>query len=163
MLTYFFQEIALQLNSTYYKAIKAIPYEVVYNRKSNYKRTLIELRQIIIDEVKEQDIDNEMDTSLIRDDVTQKEIEQRVQLQLDASNAADDSDYQKHVTNRLHYNSNRMLAEEEEEAAAAVAVREEQSSDTADPITPPNRRQEEDLPDNPNLLSPRLDRLRLAQ
>ena len=33
MLTYFFQEIALQLNSIYHKAIKAIPYEVVYNRK----------------------------------------------------------------------------------------------------------------------------------
>ena len=41
MLTYFFQEIALQLNSTYHKAIKAIPYEVVYNRKPNYKRTPI--------------------------------------------------------------------------------------------------------------------------
>ena len=41
MLTHFFQEIALQLNSTYHKAIKAIPYEVVYNRKPNYKRTPI--------------------------------------------------------------------------------------------------------------------------
>ena len=52
MLTCYFQEIALQLNSTYHKAIKAIPYEVVYNLKSNYKRTPIELRQIIIDEMK---------------------------------------------------------------------------------------------------------------
>lgn len=153
----------MQLNSTYHKAIKAIPYEVVYNRKSNYKRTLIGLRQIIIDEVKEQEIDDEMDISLIRDGVAQEEIEQRVQLHLDASDIADDSDYQEHVINRLNYSSNRMLAEEEEEAAAAVAVREEPSSDTADPVTSPNRRQEEDLPDDPNLLSPRLDRLRLAQ
>ena len=69
MLTYYFQEIALQLNSTYHKAIKAILYEVIYNRKSNYKRTFIGLRQIIIDE---------MDTSLIRDGVAQEEIEQGV-------------------------------------------------------------------------------------
>ena len=41
MLTYFFQEIALQLNSTYHKAIKATLYEVVYNSKPNYKRTSI--------------------------------------------------------------------------------------------------------------------------
>ena len=102
----FFQKIALQLNSTYHKAIKAIPYEVhVYNLKPNYKRTIIELRQIIIDEVKEQEIDDEMNTSLIRDDVIQEEIDQRVQLQLDASDTADDPKYQEHVTNRLNYNS----------------------------------------------------------
>ena len=46
-----------------------------------------------------------MDTSLIRDGVAQEEIEQRVQLHLDASNIADDPGYQDHVTNRLNYDS----------------------------------------------------------
>ena len=148
----------MQLNSTYHKAIKAIPYEVVYNRKPNYKRTPVGLRQITLDEVEEQEIDDEMDTSLIRDGVAQEEMEQRVQLQLDASNIADDPDYQEHVTNKLNYDSNRMLEEE-----AAAAVREDSSPDTANPVTPPNPRQEEGLPVDPDLLSPRLDRLRLAQ
>ena len=149
----------MQLNSTYHKAIKAIPYEVVYNRKPNYKRTPVGLRQITMDEVEEQEIDDEMDISLIRDGVAQEEMEQRVQLQLDASNIADDPDYQEHVTNKLNYDSNRMLEEEE----AAAAVREDSSPNTADPVTPPNSRQEEGLPVDPDLLSPRLDRLRLAQ
>ena len=59
--------------------------------------------------MKKQEIDNEMDTSLIRDHVTQEEIEQRVQLQLDASNIADDPDYHKHVTNRLNYDMLEMM------------------------------------------------------
>ena len=63
----------MQLNSIYHKVIKAISYEVVYNRKPNYKRTSIGLRQIIIDEVKKQEIDAEIVTSLIRDGVTQEE------------------------------------------------------------------------------------------
>ena len=111
-----------------------------------------------MDEVEEQELDDEMDTSLIRDGVAQEEMEQRVQLQLDASNIADDPDYQEHVTNKLNYDSNRMLEEEE-----AAAVREDSPPETADPVTPPNRRQEEGLPVDPDLLSPRLDRLRLAQ
>lgn len=100
-------------------------------------------------------------TSLIRDGVAQKKIEQCVQLQLDAFNIANDPDYQEHVINRLNYNSNRMLAEEE--AVVATAVRKISSSDIADPVISPNRRQEEDLSVDSDLLSSPLDRLRLAQ
>lgn len=153
MLTTFLQEIALQLNSTYHKAIKAIPYEVVYNRKPNYHHAPIGLRQITIDQVEEQEIDDEMDTSLIYDAVAQEAMEDRVGLQL----AASDPDHQEHFSNRLIDDSNRML--EEEEAAAREAI----PPTTTDPITPPNHRQEEGLLVDPDLLSPHLDRLRIEQ
>ena len=60
----------LQLNSTYHGATKAIPYEVVFNRKPNYKRVPIGLRQIDEDEE---------DNSLIRESMDQESLERRVQ------------------------------------------------------------------------------------
>lgn len=69
----------LQLNSTYHGATKAIPYEVVFNRKPNYKRTPIGMRQIDKDEIEEQEIDDEMDDSLIHESVNQEAMEERVQ------------------------------------------------------------------------------------
>ena len=111
-----------------------------------------------MEEVEEQEIDNKIDTSLIYNSVAQKDMEQRVQLQLDASNIADDPDYKEDVTFRLINDSNRMLADQE-----AAAAREDISPSTPDPTTPPNYRQEDGLPVDPDLLSPQLDRLRLEQ
>ena len=153
MLTTFSQEIALQLNSTYHKAIKAIPYEVVFNRKPNFQRAPIGLRQITIDQVEEMEIDDEMDTSMIHEAVAQEAMEQRVQIQRDDN----DPDHHEHFTNRLLDDSNRML--EEEEAAAREGIPPE----TANPVTPPNRRQAEGLLVDLDLLSPHLDRLRIVQ
>ena len=143
----------MQLNSTYHKAIKAIPYEVVFNRKPNYQRAPIGLRQITIDQVEEMEVDDEMDTSMIHEAVAQEDMEQRVHIQRDDN----DPDHHEHFTNRLLDDSNRML--EEEEAAA----REDIPNETVAPVTPPNRRQDEGLLVDPDLLSPHLDRLRLAQ
>ena len=68
----------LQLNSTYHGATKAIPYEVVFNRKPNYKRISIGMRQINEDKIKEQKIEDKLDNSLVRESANQEAIEQRV-------------------------------------------------------------------------------------
>lgn len=148
----------MQLNSTYHKATKAISYEVVFNRKPNYKRAAIGMRQIDADEIEDQEIDDEMDDSLIHESRDQLTMEQRVELQLVAPECADDPDYQEAITHRIIDDSNRMLAE-----ADAARAGEEQRSDMLGPSTPPNRRPEEGFPVDPDLLSPQLDRLRLAQ
>lgn len=152
------EEITLQLNSTYHKAIKAIPYEVVFNRKPNYKRAPIGLRQITEEDVENQEIDDEVDDSLIYERRDQTTMEERVELQLVAPETANDPEYQEAVTYRIIDDSNRIIADEE-----AARAREEHRSNTIDPSTPPNRRPEDGLPVDPDLLSPQLDRLRLAQ
>lgn len=56
------------MNSTYHSAIKAIPYEVVFNRKPNYQRVDPSLRPIITeDDIEEHVVDDEQDDALIRD------------------------------------------------------------------------------------------------
>ena len=62
----------MQLNCTYYRAIKAIPYEVVFNRKPNYKRALVGNREIDEDDVEEEEIDDEADDSIIAEGVAQQ-------------------------------------------------------------------------------------------
>ena len=148
----------MQLNSTYHKATKAIPYEVVFNRKPNYKRAPMGMRQVTENDVQDQEIDDELDDSLVHESRDQLAMAERVGLQLTAPEASEDPDYHEAVTHRIIDESNRMFAEEE-----AARAREEHRSATTDPSTPPNRRPEEGFPVNPDLLSPHLDRLRLAQ
>ena len=53
------------MNSTYHIAIKAIPYEVVFNRKPNYKRVDCDLRPMITEnDIKEHLIEDEQDDEL---------------------------------------------------------------------------------------------------
>ena len=55
----------MQLNYTYYKAIKAILYEVVFNRKPNYKRAIVGSREIDEDDIEEEEIEDEADDSIV--------------------------------------------------------------------------------------------------
>ena len=73
----------MQLNCTYHKAIKAIPYEVVFNRKPNYKRAVVGNREILEEDIEEEEIEDEADDSIIAEGVTQQQMEARVQHQMD--------------------------------------------------------------------------------
>ena len=151
----------LQFNSTYHGATKAIPYEVVFNRKPNYKRVSIGLGQVDEDkfekqDFKEQEIEDEQDTSLIRKSVDQEAIEERVRLQLDDLSRVEKEDHQEQATDGFNTGFDPNFEE------AAVGEEETPESDTADPSTSPNRTLKEGLPVDPDLLSPQLDRLRLA-
>ena len=54
------------MNSTYHSAIKAIPYEVVFNRKPNYKRVDQGFRPMIMEaDIEEHLIKDEQDDKLI--------------------------------------------------------------------------------------------------
>lgn len=147
----------MQLNSTYQRATKAIPYEVVFNRKPNYTRAAIGTRTVTLEDVEDQEIDDEMDTSLIYEAVEQENIERRVQDRLIADSAADNPEYQEEVTRRIIEDGNRTLADKELEREE----REEEQPPTTNPSTPPDRRPDEGLPVDPDLLSPHLDRLRI--
>ena len=147
----------LQLNSTYHGATKAIPYEVVFNRKPNYKRIPIGMRQIDEDEIEEQEIEDELDNSLVRESANQEAMEQRVQRQLDASNPTEEDGYQEENTHQSNADSGPISHER------AALIGEIAESDTAGPSTPPNYTSEEGLLVDPDLLSPQLDRLRLVR
>ena len=72
------------MNSIYHSAIKAIPYDVVFNRKPNYKRVDPPLRPIFTeDDIKEHVIDDEQDDSLTRDEQRQLEVETRLREEVD--------------------------------------------------------------------------------
>ena len=60
----------MQLNYTYYRAIKAILYKVVFNRKPNYKRILVGNREIDEDDIKEEEINNKANNSIIAKGIT---------------------------------------------------------------------------------------------
>ena len=62
------------MNSTYHQAIKAIPYEVVFNRKPNYKRAVVGNREIAEDDVEEEVIEDETDDSIIAEGVAQQQM-----------------------------------------------------------------------------------------
>ena len=143
----------MQLNSTYHGATKAIPYEVVFNRKPNYKRVPIGMRQIDPNEIEDQAIENEDE----EDNSHIPESNDQEVMQLEAPIWAHDEDYQEFVTHRLNADSERILEEE------ATQEREVPESDTAGPSTPPNRTPEKGFAVDPDLLSPHLDRLQLAQ
>ena len=147
----------LQLNSTYHGATKAIPYEVVFNRKPNYKRIPIGMRQIDEDEIEEQEIDDKVDNSLTHESVNQVTMEERVQQQLDAPNVVQEDKYQEDQTHQSNVDFDPISQERD------TQMREITESDTAGPSTPPNRTPKEGLLVNPDLLSPQLDRLRLAR
>ena len=67
------------MNSTYYSAMKAIPYKVVFNRKPNYQRVHSSLRPIITkDDIEEHVVDDEQENTLIRDEHRQLEAETRL-------------------------------------------------------------------------------------
>lgn len=67
------------MNSTCHTAIKAIPYEVVCNRKPNYKRVDPPLLPTIIeDDIEEDVVDGEQDYSLSRDEQHKLEAENRL-------------------------------------------------------------------------------------
>ncbi len=83
----------MQLNSTYYRATKAIPYEVVFNRKPNYRRTPLRLRQIDENKIENQEIDDEEDISLIHEAVNQVTIERRIQQLFKVPNPDKDPEY----------------------------------------------------------------------
>ncbi len=68
----------MQLNYTYQRAIKAILYKVVFNRKPNYKRAEVGYRNIDEDDIEEEFIDNEADDSIIATAVEQQQMEARV-------------------------------------------------------------------------------------
>ena len=55
------------MKSTYHSVIKAIPYEVVFNQKPNYKRVNYGLRPIITEsDIEEHLIEDEQETNLLR-------------------------------------------------------------------------------------------------
>ena len=84
-------------------------------------------------------------------------MKERVQRQLDASNATEKDEYQEDQTHLLNADFDPISQER------VTQVREIAESDTADPSTPPNRTPEEGLLIDPDLLSPQLDRLRLTR
>ena len=105
--------------------------------------------------IEEQEIEDEMDTSLIDEGLEQEAMERRVQERLNAiaPSTAENDDYQQSITHRIIEDSNREILE------AQTVVAEE--INTAGPVTPPNRGLEEGLPFDPDLLSPQLTRLQL--
>lgn len=77
----------MQLNCTYHRAIKAISYEVVFNRKPNYKRTVVGNRDIDESDIEEEEIEDEADDSIIAEGVAQQQMEDRVQHQMNLNRA----------------------------------------------------------------------------
>ena len=71
------------MNGTYHSAIKAIPYEVVFNRKPNYKRVDQGLRPRITEaNIKEYIIEDEQDDELIAAEQRQLVAETRLREEL---------------------------------------------------------------------------------
>ncbi len=85
--------------------------------------------------------------------MNQVAIERRVQQSFKVPNPGEDPEYQEDFTHNLIIQENRSLANN------TVNTGEESISNTANPSTPPNPKSEEGLPVNPDLLSPRLNRL----
>ena len=68
----------MQLNYTYHKAIKAILYKVVFNRKPNYKRAIVGSREIDEDGIEKEEIKDEADNSIIAKGIAQQQIKARI-------------------------------------------------------------------------------------
>ena len=105
--------------------------------------------------IEEQEIEDEMDTSLIDEGLEQEAMERRVQERLNAiaPSTAEDDDYQQSITHKIIEDSNREILEVQTVVAGEI--------NTASPVTPPNRGLEEGLPVDSDLLSPQLTRLQL--
>ena len=73
----------MQLNCTYHRAIKAIPYEVVFTRKPHYKRAVVGSREVDEGDIEEEEIEDEADDSIIAEGVAQHQMEARVEQQMD--------------------------------------------------------------------------------
>ncbi|KAF6233047.1 hypothetical protein HO173_008803 [Letharia columbiana] len=69
------EEFALQLNSTYHRAITAIPYEVVFNRKPKHKRAPVGMREVNENEIEDQEVENEIDDGIVHASVDQEAME----------------------------------------------------------------------------------------
>ena len=173
----------MQLNCTYHRAIKAIPYEVVFTRKPEYKRAIVGSRDIEEDDVVDEFIDDEADDSIIADAVAQQQMEARVQNQMDRNREEHDrlvrriesrpddeeepsaeqlrleEEMQDSINQQVIDESNAMLLQ----AESGGNVTGEQAPGTPGPSTPPLYRPEEGLPVDPDLLSPRLNRLRIEE
>ena len=122
------------------------------------------MRGISVDQIQEQEIDDDMDTSTINQATDQVAMEQRVQEQLHPQNkplstAEDMQDrvMQYEVPDTLTCDQGQINEEGIENP------REDIESMTYIPSTPPNRTLNEGLPVDPDLLSPHLDRLRIEQ
>ena len=66
------------MNCTYYKIIKIILYEVIFNRKLNYKRVVVDHREIFEKDIEEEEIDDEINNFIIVENVTQQQMETRI-------------------------------------------------------------------------------------
>ena len=157
----------MQLNATYCKAIKAIPYEVVFNRKPNFKSVEVGTREITLEDVEDQEIEDEADDSIINESLEQEAMEDRVRKQLEEQESREheamEEAHQAALTRQITLTANdAILSEEQARFADRVEERENETvAKTSGPSTPPNRRPENGLFVDPDLLSPRLDRLRL--
>ena len=173
----------MQLNCTYHRAIKAIPYEVVFSRKPEYKRTIVGSRDIDEDDIVEEIIEDEADDSIIASAVAQQQMEARVQDQMDRNRQEHDrlvrriesrpddeeepsaeqlqleEEIQDSINQQVIDESNAMLLQAESGGNATG----EQAPGTPGPSTPPLHGPEEGLPVDPDLLSPRLNRLRIEE
>lgn len=73
------------MNSTYHSAIKAVPYEVVFNRKRNYKRVDYGLQPMITEgDIEEHLIEDEQDDELIA--VEQRQLVAEIRLREELNN-----------------------------------------------------------------------------
>ena len=106
----------MQLNCTFHRAIKAILYKVVFNRKPNYKRALVGSREIDEDDIEEEIIDDEADDSIIADAVAQQEMEARVQQQINRN---------REEHNRLVYRLKSRPNDKEEPSTKQLRLEEE--------------------------------------
>ncbi len=73
---------ALQMNSTYQRAIKITPYEVVFNRKAFYTRVFFNARHLPLADIEEQEVADIEDDILIYQETDQLRVEQEVRATL---------------------------------------------------------------------------------
>ena len=76
----------MHINRIYWhcKAIKAIPHEVVFNRKPNHKRTLVGIRAIVENDAEDQVFEDETNHIITDEAIEQEVMEQRAQQQMRA-------------------------------------------------------------------------------
>ena len=72
----------MKLNCTYHKTIKIISYKVVFNRKPNYKRAVVDHREISEKDVEEEEINDKINNFIIVKSVAQQQMKARVQHQM---------------------------------------------------------------------------------
>ena len=66
------------MNCTYHKIIKIISYKVGFNRKFNYKRVVVDYREIFEKNVEEEEINDEINDFIIVENVAQQQMKTRI-------------------------------------------------------------------------------------